>query len=296
VDEAIACYRQAIASDPCDANASIALGYVLVNVKRDYDGAIACYRQAIASNPRAERIHCDLGKALQIQGQVDEAIACYKKALEIGPRDAMASGALGQLLLGKGLYAEARDASARALELLPENDPRRAFASQQLRTCARLLELDRKLPAILDGAQPRDAAELADLANLCLMGKKCHVTAARFYAAALSAEPNLAGQHRYDAARAAVLAASGKGQDANQLKEGEPARLRQLALHWLRAELAGLKQQLAAGPNPAAAAGETLKHWQSDRDLATVRESKELSKLSEAERNEWEQLWAEVKQ
>jgi hypothetical protein len=40
--------------------------------------------------------------------------------------------------------------------------------------------------------------------------------------------------------------------------------------------------------------GQTLLHWQTDPDLAGVRDQALLAKLPEAERQEWAKLWAEV--
>jgi hypothetical protein len=37
-----------------------------------------------------------------------------------------------------------------------------------------------------------------------------------------------------------------------------------------------------------------LRHWQSDPDLAGVRDAPALASLPEAERGEWQRLWADV--
>jgi hypothetical protein len=37
-----------------------------------------------------------------------------------------------------------------------------------------------------------------------------------------------------------------------------------------------------------------LQHWQQDANLASVRDADALTKLPEAERAAWQQLWAEV--
>jgi hypothetical protein len=37
-----------------------------------------------------------------------------------------------------------------------------------------------------------------------------------------------------------------------------------------------------------------LQHWQADSDLAGIRDPEALAKLPEAERKEWQALWAEV--
>jgi hypothetical protein len=37
-----------------------------------------------------------------------------------------------------------------------------------------------------------------------------------------------------------------------------------------------------------------MQHWQSDADLASVRDREALGKLSEGERDAWQKLWADV--
>ena len=39
---------------------------------------------------------------------------------------------------------------------------------------------------------------------------------------------------------------------------------------------------------------QTLAQWKQDSDLAGIRDDKELAKLPETERKEWQRLWAEV--
>jgi len=47
--------------------------------------AIACYRRAIAQNPNFAWSHHNLAEALIKQGQIDEAIVSYRRAIEINP-------------------------------------------------------------------------------------------------------------------------------------------------------------------------------------------------------------------
>jgi hypothetical protein len=49
------------------------------------------------------------------------------------------------------------------------------------------------------------------------------------------------------------------------------------------------------GPSQAqAAVQQALQHWQRNIDLAGLREPAALAKLPEAERAEWQKLWADV--
>ena len=167
-----------------------------------------------------------------------------------------------------------------------------------MRQCERLVELDGKLPAFLEGkATPASAAERIELAGLCSL-KHLNGAAARCYAEAFAAEPKLAEDlqafHRYNAACAAALAGCGQGKDADTLDAKEKARLRGRALDWLRADLEAMGRLPDKGADPARSAagvGTVLRHWQVDPDLAGVRGAEALGKLPEAERQAWKKLW-----
>jgi formylglycine-generating enzyme required for sulfatase activity len=164
----------------------------------------------------------------------------------------------------------------------------------------RLLGLDRRLSAILKGEfEPADPREHVALAQLCKQYKRLYAAAARFYAVAFSIDTKLAddlrSSHRHDAAVAASLASTGQGEDAAKLDTAERARLRGQALAWLRADLGAWSERVENGtPQERAAAGKMLRHWQADPDFAGVRGPAALAKLPEAERAEWQRLWADV--
>jgi eukaryotic-like serine/threonine-protein kinase len=129
--------------------------------------------------------------------------------------------------------------------------------------------------------------------------KKQYAIAARFYADAVAAQPKLADnlitQRRCNAACAAALAGCGQGVDADKLDAKERLRLRQQALDWLRADLAAWDAQLSKQPdNVRPLLVKTMQRWQADTDFAGVRGPDALAKLPEAERQAWQQLWADV--
>ena len=137
-----------------------------------------------------------------------------------------------------------------------------------------MVELDRKLPAILSGkAKPADAAESLALAQICY-DKKLHGASARLWAEAFQAQPKLAEdmqvQNRYNAACAAALAGSGQGKDDPPLDDEKKARWRKQAIDWLKADLAAWSKILESGPPQARQAihRKTLQHWKADPDLA----------------------------
>jgi hypothetical protein len=165
----------------------------------------------------------------------------------------------------------------------------------------RLVALDAKLPDVLRGqVQPADNHERVGLANLCQQPyKRLYAASARLWQAAFATEPNLAddltARHRYDGARAAALAGCGSGEEAAKSNEQESARWRQQAIDWLKADLSLHVKRFETGkPDDRAEVQKTLRHWQSDTDLAGVRDSAGLAKLPERERQLWQKLWAEV--
>jgi serine/threonine-protein kinase len=119
VDKAIACFRQAIEFDPNCAAAHSNLGAVLCDVKRDYDGAIACFKKAIALDPKNAMAHANMGTALRAKRQMDEAITCFRKAVDLQPEKAKFHYDLGTALLGKNQIDEAAACFKKAIALNP---------------------------------------------------------------------------------------------------------------------------------------------------------------------------------
>jgi tetratricopeptide (TPR) repeat protein len=94
----------------------------------------------------------------------------------------------------------------------------------------------------------------------------------------------------YAAACAAARAAAEAGPEEAPLGEPQRARLRRQALERLGANLALRAQLRPGGP----ALGWSLTTWQTDPALACVRDRTPLARLPDAERKEWQCLWAEV--
>jgi tetratricopeptide (TPR) repeat protein len=266
----------------------------------DLPGAIAAFRTAIGHNPHYARPHNNLGLALHASGDLPAAIAAFRTATALVPEFAVAHYNLGQALLDQGAFGEARDSSRRALQLLPANHPLLTGVSQLDQRCEKMLELDRKLTAVRKGQdKPADAAEALALAKLCQQPYKAlNDTAARLYAEALTADPRLADDlragHRYDAACNAVLAAAGKGKDADKPDDTERTRLRRQALDWLRADLTAWARLLADKPQERPVVRQKVQQWKRDADLASVRDPEAVANLPAAEREPWRKLWADV--
>jgi tetratricopeptide (TPR) repeat protein len=298
LDEAATCYRDAVRIKPDYAQAHSNLG-ALLEKKGRLDEAAVCLREAIRIKQGYPEAHYGLGIVLVAKGEVDQAIACYREAIRIKPDFAEAHCNLGDALQRQGRFAEALGARRRGHELGSKQRGWPYPSAEWVREAERLVDLDRKLPAVLEGKQrPADPAEAAALADLCAQYKGRPATAARLFQEAFAADPRLAKNlhsHRYNAACAAALAAAGKGQDAAGLDPNERSRLRRQAIAWLRADLKAWRQVFEKGPAKARpAVVQTMRHWLADDDFAAVRGPQALAKLPEAERSAWHNLWALV--
>ena len=130
-------------------------------------------------------------------------------------------------------------------------------------------------------------------------GQKKFAFAARLWAEALECDPKLVddrqAQHRYNAARAAAMAAAGQGQGEPPLDDAAKARLRRQALEWLTAERTAWARLLDSGsPRVGPEVAQNLSAWKQDGDLAGVRDPAALAKLPADERQAFAQLWADV--
>ncbi len=298
-DGAIVECRKAIEFDPKYAPAHGNLGNAL-DAKGDLDGAIAEYRQAIELDPKLAEVHYGLGSAMLAKGDLDGAIAEYRQAIDLDPKYAEAHCNLGLILKSQGLLAEALGYLEKGHELGFRRPGWRYPSAQWVSDCRRLVELERKLPAILKGeVSPRDADERIVLTELCRI-KALHAASARFYGQAFADQPPLAEDlrtgHRNNAACAAALAGSGAGKDDPPPDEAGRAKLREQALGWLRADLAAWARVLDGGNEPARkqAVSRTLAHWKEDSDLAGIRDEAALAKLPEGEREAFRSLWRDV--
>jgi serine/threonine-protein kinase len=293
-EEAIASTRRAIELDPKFAGAHTNLGIFLARQGK-VEAAAANFHRAIELDPKFAGAHGNFGVALAARGKLEEAIACYRRALELDPKYVMTHTNLGVALLEQGKLQEAMACFRRALQL----DPKYAAAQTGLRDCQRLVELEPRLSGLLAGIDhPADLAERLEFAQLCTL-KQRFAAAAELYAEAFAAQPRLAAElragHRYSAACSAVRAGCGQGVNADALTAGDRLRWRRQALTWLRDDLAGWTRLLqGGGPATAPALTQTLRDWQTDPDLAGLRDPAHLTRLSAEERAACQRLWADV--
>jgi serine/threonine-protein kinase len=297
---AVAAYQKAVALDPKDAKAHGGLGNAF-KAQGDVAGAVAAYQKAVALDPKYAPAHYNLGLALKEKEDLAGAVAAYRKAIALDPRLAEAHCNLGLALLAQGRLRESLASLRRGHALGSRRPGWRNPSALWVKRAERLVELDQQLPAFLKGErQPRNAAEALTLAGLCQPPfRQRYAAAVRFYHDAFTAEPKLAeilrAGRRYNAACAAALAGCGQGKDAASLDAKERSRLRRQALAWLQADLTAWRNLLEKAPKQVpSSVGQMLQHWQTDSDLAGVRDQGALAKLPEAERREWAKHWGDV--
>jgi tetratricopeptide (TPR) repeat protein len=296
--EAIRCFEKAIGLNKNLAFAHRDLGMTL-REQGKLDAAIAAYCKASELKPDWAEPHYSIGIALRQQNKLEEAIAAYRKAVALKPDYPTAHCNLGSALRDNGEFAEALSHLKRGHEQGSRNPSWRYPSAQWVKECERLVALDARLSRVLAGEQTvADVRERISFADICYRKRQFEL-ATRFFEEALAADSALAEDlkrgHRYNAACTAALASYGRGKDAGKLAEPERARLRRMALAWLRADLTAWGKLLDLDPDqPRSAIQKQMQHWQQDPDFVGVRGPDALARLPKAERQDWERLWEDV--
>jgi serine/threonine-protein kinase len=296
LDEAIAEFREAIRLKPDSAEAHCNIGATLRD-QRKLDEAIAEFREAIRLKPDLAGAHYNLGNALRDQGKFEEAIAEFREAIRLNPDFAEAHCNLGQGLQRQGQFREGLAELRRGHELGSRRKGWPYPSAEWVRQAERMVALESRLHAVNCGDdKPKDAAEGIELAHLAYNIKHFGLSA-RLCATAFQIDPELATKsgNRYNAARAAALAAAGKGNDKPPLNEREKTRWRKQAIDWLKADLAFWAGQVEADkPGVRSTVTRTLQHWKINADLAVIRDPDDLATLPEDEQKACRALWAEL--
>jgi tetratricopeptide (TPR) repeat protein len=257
------------------------------------DEAMAEYRCVIDLDPKGALAHFQLGTWWEARGQLDEAMAEYRLAVEFDPRGGPGHEKLAESLYRSGRFADAGSVVRRSFDVLSPKDPSRPALREMLKFCESMLALDARLPALLRGKERPVPEELLKLARAYQDCGRPHAAAGLFAAAfATHPEPadDLGSGNRYRAACAAARAAAGRGSALEPLSEAERSDQRQRALRWLQADLTLKTRLMSEGKGMVF----SLATWQTDRDLASVRDPAALAKLPDSEREPWRRLWANV--
>jgi tetratricopeptide (TPR) repeat protein/tRNA A-37 threonylcarbamoyl transferase component Bud32 len=258
-DEALGYCRAALAIRPDVSAAHNGLGLALYSTGRRDEG-IGQLEQAVSIDANSVSAHVNLGRIDYYEGRLDESIDHLQQALRIAPKSAGIHIDLGASLAAKGRLDDAIGHFQQALSI----DPKSAAAHYEFGIA--LLENGRLEESINQFQQALRISPDSD-----------------------GARGNLGGA-LYAAARAAIKAAADKSSENERLGEPERAAKRRQALAWLRADLELTSKLLRDGKvlTPPVA------NWQTDSTLASVRDPEALAKLPAAQREQWQQLWADV--
>ena len=121
-EEALHCFKQALAFDPNNAEAHHNVGLVLAAQGRHAD-ALASIERALALQPQQAAAHTNRGTQLLALERPAEALASFDQALALQPDAATAHHNRGLALMSLQRHAEALASFDRALELAPGHAP-----------------------------------------------------------------------------------------------------------------------------------------------------------------------------
>jgi serine/threonine-protein kinase len=254
-----------------------------------------------------------LGGTLIIQRKMDEAVAALRQAVTLKPNSGTAAQALSQAHIMKGEF-EAAEREARRWLALGKTDPNEAASAAQYHEFTKLLlDLDKKLPAILEGREKRgdDPNRLVLLARVCDY-RDYPVAAVRFYEKVLASNPLWQDSLGDDYCRALLRAAAGRCKDSRQLDDKERRMHYSQAIIWLLVRSAQRSQRMADALTreraSLATGGEKdrvtaqirvsteqeLRRWKQDPDLALVRDEAVLAKLPSEAQKQLREFWSRI--
>jgi eukaryotic-like serine/threonine-protein kinase len=291
--------------------------------------AVALVDRAVAAGPKSPHLDSAYpqfvkGLAEYRQGRFAQAIPLLRESAALLPNRAGPRLALAMAQFQSGAPKDARRTLASAVRAYnwkaAQADHATAWVSHVLRREAESLILP-NLSAFLRGEyRPHDNDERLAFLGACQF-RGLYAAAARLYADAFEADPQLAGrlttdcryrtlrqefpeddrmepldtEFRYLAARCAALAGAGLGKDGAKLSVDERAHWRQQARQWLRADLAQWASTLDSGSGlDYHLAQKALTRWRVETDLSGLLESNDSAELSADERKDDLELWGHV--
>jgi Flp pilus assembly protein TadD len=131
-DEAIAKYREALASEPNDALYRYKLSVALRKIG-DQAGERAQLEEAVKLDPRHAAAQNELGFLLASSGDANGAVEHFRLAVQSAPAWTEAWVNLAAELATIAHYSEAKEAVAKALSLDPQNADARELSDQLAR-------------------------------------------------------------------------------------------------------------------------------------------------------------------
>lgn len=147
-------YGEALARDPADVRALVALGRVEI-AEKQYGAARDALREAVALRPDDAVIHFWLGEAHARLGDVTEAITHHERSLALDPANLDTHRALAGLYAGERRYGDA----AKQLSAVVDGEPSNLEAVFLLAACLRASGQEAAAIEAYDRAAPRFPTE-----------------------------------------------------------------------------------------------------------------------------------------
>jgi serine/threonine-protein kinase len=297
-DEALRWWNEAVKRQPArpEVRNHFAVSLYQIGRKKEAIRILEPILEQPSPRPELAGFFRNLGLMSLEQGELDRALTAFRKGLELKAGDGPLQLGLGQVRLRQGHYTEAFEALTAAQKQLPVGNRMRQQADALLKECEARRQLEGKLAAVRAGQEKPASAQEGLLLATMSFDKGCYVSAARLAEQAFAAEPqraaNLQTGERYNAACAVGLVLAGKGEERVE-DEAERARLRGLALIWLRADLTAWSTVVEKQPQAKQQIRVILDHWKDDTDLTSLR-GPALEALPETERPGWHKLWEDL--
>lgn len=109
--------RQALALDPNHVEARTLLGWIDLEVRRDYASAVEEYAKVVQLRPEFPEAYNNLGVALKKNGDLEKAVANFNRALELRGDYSEALSNRGWLYIEQKKWREARNDFEQALKI-----------------------------------------------------------------------------------------------------------------------------------------------------------------------------------
>jgi serine/threonine protein kinase/Flp pilus assembly protein TadD len=302
IEEAITCMRKALTERPDWLRGHAFLGELLIRKGAGEEAALSLRKVTGEEAPAG--VWYNLGLALMQTNTLAEAEDAFRHALDLDPHLAAAHLNLAQVLQMEGRLDDALASGEKGLKLaaggLEAQPELERLLGLRMDSIRRWIELDRQLPGPArtpPAARVRLAArDRVDMAALC------HIRGMPLIAAQLYQEAIDAGERpgqpissfRFSAAHAALAAGLGEGSDTAGLGEEERARWRRRSLGWLREQLSWCESIPKNKREDWRTVESFVRQFRSDVHLAPMRQPEELDRLSEGDRQQWQQFWADV--
>jgi Tfp pilus assembly protein PilF len=114
--------RKALSLDPDHVEARTLLGWIELEVKRDYGAAVADYSRVAELKPDWPEAHNNLGVAWKKSGDLEKAAASFQRALQLRDGYGEARSNLGWVHYEEKKWREARADFERALKSKPNDE------------------------------------------------------------------------------------------------------------------------------------------------------------------------------